>query len=101
MHLEEWLWNEIDEMERDVKMAYITSVQRIGREEGLQEGLQKDALNFLGRQISKRFKLSRDEVRPIFEGLTTEQLEELCEFFVDAQSLDEIRERADRLRKQG
>ncbi len=99
-HLEDGLWNEIDKMEKERKMAYITSVQRIGREEGREEGLQEEALNFLGRLVSKRFKLSREEVRPIFEGLATEQLEELGEFFVDAQSLDEIRERADRLRKQ-
>ncbi len=70
-------------------------------EERLKEGLQNEALNLSGRPISKGFKLSREEARPIFEGLTTEQLKELGEFFVDAQSLDEIRDHAGQLRKQG
>ena len=95
--LEDSLWLEIQEMERETKMEYISSVQRIGHEQGWQEG----ASTVLERQLSKKCKINRDAISPIFEGLTANQIEELAEFFVDAQSLDEIRVRADELRKSG
>ena len=91
--LEDSLWLEIQEMERETKMEYISSVQRIGREQGVSSVLE--------RQLSKKYKINRDAIFPIFEGLTADQIEELAEFFVDAQSLDEIRARADELRKSG
>ena len=39
--LEDGLWNEIQELERETKMEYITNVQRIGRREGRQEGVTR------------------------------------------------------------
>ena len=47
-------------------------------------------MNLLSRQIARRFQVSAVSVHPMFAGLTTEQLEELGELFVDAKSLDEI-----------
>ena len=93
--LEKSLRVEIDEIEEDMKMEYISSVQRIGREEGFQEGVA----NLLGRMISKRFKIERPTVLPIFAGLTTEQIEELADYFIEADSLDDIRKRADEMRE--
>ncbi len=89
--LENGLWNEIQELERENKMEYITNVQRIGRREG--------ASDLFGRQLSKKFNIGRRALAPIFEGLTTAQIEELAEFFVDARTLDEIRERAEEMRQ--
>ncbi len=97
--LENGLWDEIQEMEKEKEMEYITSVQRIGRREGRREGLQEGGTNLLGRQMSKRFNIGRQALAPVFEGLTTEQIEELAEFFLDARTLEEIRERADEMRR--
>jgi len=48
-------------------------------------------MNLLSRQIARRFQVSSESVHPMFAGLTTEQLEELGERFLEAESLDEIR----------
>ena len=48
-------------------------------------------MKLLSRQIARRFQVSPDSVHPMFAGLSAEQLEELGELFVDAESLDEIR----------
>ena len=48
-------------------------------------------MKLLSRQITRRFQVSPDSVHPMFAGLTSEQLEELGERFVDAESLNEIR----------
>ncbi len=85
--LEEQLWTEIQTIEEEGKMEYISSVERIGIKRGMQQG----TMNLLSRQIARRFQVNPDSVHPIFAGLTTEQLEELGELFVDAESLDEIR----------
>ena len=55
----------------------------------------------LGRQMSRRFSIDRTEALPLFAGLSTEQIEDLAEFFVEAQSLDDIRRKADELRESG
>ena len=67
-------------------------------QQGMQQGMQQEAIKFLSRQIARRFQVSPDSVHPMFAGLTTEQLEELGERFVDAESLDEIRAWADEKR---
>ena len=90
--LEDGLWNEIQELERENKMEYITSVQRIGRREG--------ATSFLGRLVSKKFNIDRRKLEPIFAGLTAEQIEELGEFFMEAQTIEEVRERAEKMRQE-
>ena len=97
--LEEGLWVEIQKLEEEEKMEYVTSVERIG----IRKGMQHEAMNFLSRLIARRFQVSADSVHPMFAGLTTEQLEELGELFVDAKSLDEIRGWAEekRLEKSG
>ena len=92
--LEEQLWTEIQKIEEEEKMEYISSVERIGIKRGMQQGTMK----LLSRQIARRFQISPDSVHPMFAGLTTEQLEELGELFVDAKSLDEIRGWAEKKR---
>ena len=59
-------------------------------EQGIEQGMQQEAMKLLSRQIVRRFQVSSDSVQPIFAGLTTEQLEELGERFLEAESLDEI-----------
>ena len=85
--LEEGLWLEIQKLEEEEKMEYVTSVERIGIRKGMQQG----TMNLLSRQIARRFQVSSESVHPMFAGLTTEQLEELGERFLEAESLDEIR----------
>ena len=89
--LEEGLWMEIQKIEEESKMEYVTSVERIGIKKGVQQGMQQGTMKLLSRQIARRFKVSPDSVHPMFAGLTTEQLEELGEKFFEAESLDEIR----------
>ena len=104
--LEEGLWMEIQKLEEEAKMEYVTSVERIGIkkgmqqgiQQGMQQGIQQGTMKLLSRQIARRFQVSPDSVHPIFARLTTEQLEELGEMFVDAESLDEIRVWADEQR---
>ncbi len=97
--LEEELWTEIQKIEEERKMEYVSSVERIGIKKGMQQGMQEEALRLLSRQIARRFQVSSDSVQPIFAGLTIEQIEELGERFIEAENLDQIRGWADELRQ--
>ena len=56
--LEQQLWRELQAEEETRKMQYVSSVQRIGRQEGLQVGLQQgldSERQLLLRQVRRRF----------------------------------------------
>ena len=79
-------------------MPYVTSVERIGIEKGMQQGMQQGSMKLLVRQIAKRFQIKPDSVYSILVGLRTEEIEELGERFLEAESLDQIREWAEEKR---
>ena len=72
-------------------MGLASVLRKEGRDEGIEQGMQMEAMKLLSRQIARRFQVNSDSVHPIFAGLTTEQLEELGERFFEAESLEEIR----------
>ena len=57
--LEKQLWTSISELERNMKMPYVTSVERLGiekgRQEGREEGRQEEGVFFLRRLLVKKF----------------------------------------------
>ena len=98
--LEKGLWTEIQKFEEETKMEYVSSVERIGIQKGREEGMQQGSLSLLCRQIAKRFKTGYESVAPLFTGLRSEDIEDLGERFLDAESLDDIRKWAEEKRLQ-
>ncbi len=104
--LERQLWQEIQVIEGENKMAYVTSVERLaiqrGRQEGLQEGLQEGEAKGrvegrvagqadpLARQLAKRFGSLSAETRARLDQATTAQLEHWGERLLDAESLEGV-----------
>ena len=68
-------------------MPYVTSVEKIGIEKGMQQG----SMSLLCLLIAERFQVGADMVRPMFEGLDADAIEDLAKRFLDAESLDEMR----------
>ena len=101
--MEKGLWTEIQKFEEETKMEYVTSVERIGMEKGMEKGIEKGmekgSLNLLCRLIAKRFKTGYESLPPIFTGLRAEDIEDLGERFLDAESVDEIRRWAEEKRR--
>ena len=62
-----------------------------GREEGKQEGRKEEALAFIRRLITKRFDPLPLALENRLSQLTTAELEDLGERFVDATSLADLR----------
>jgi hypothetical protein len=84
--LEKKLWTSISELERNMKMPYVTSVERIGIEKGRQE----EGVFFLRRLLIKKF----GDLPASFETRLTEasiaDLELWGDRILDAKTLTEI-----------
>ena len=57
--LEKQLWTSISELERNMKMPYVTSVERIGIERGIEQGIEqgigRGEMILLRRMLRQRF----------------------------------------------
>lgn len=105
--LEQNLWQEIERIEGETKMPYVTSVERRaiqqglqqgkleglqqGKLEGLQQSLQQGKLEgeagLLERQLIKRFGPLPDEIRTRLKTATTDQLETWADRILGASTL--------------
>lgn len=89
--LEASLWQEIKTFEENKKMPYITSVQKIGRKEGREEGREEGAQLLLIRLLTRKFNLVPESFDGILAGLTIEQLEDLAIQIFEAESFEQFK----------
>jgi predicted transposase YdaD len=92
--LQRQLWHDIDQLERNRPMPYITSVERMGIEKGLlqgrQEGRQEGEVTLLERLLSKRFGPLEEATRSRLNNATLEQIESWAERVLDAKTLEDV-----------
>lgn len=100
--LEQKLWLEIEMIEGESKVRYVTSVERLatkrglqqGLEQGLEKGLEKGKIQgeaaVLQRQLTKRFGPLTEETQMRLKTATLEQLDLWAERILDAPTLTGI-----------
>ena len=71
-------------------MRYVTSVERIGREEGRKEGRLEGEAVLLRRLLLHRFGAVPAWADTRLQGATTEQLEAWGERILDATTLEDV-----------
>jgi len=71
-------------------MQYVTSFERLAKEEGVQKGLQQGQVELLIRQLTHRFGPLPDEVRPRLERATPAEIATLADHILEANSLDQV-----------
>ncbi len=62
----------------------------LGRQEGLQQGKQEEAVALIMRQLTRRFGLLAPEVQERLLRLSLEQLEELSEVLMEFVAIAEL-----------
>ena len=75
-------------------MAYVTSVERIGIEEGREEGIEKGKKGFqrlLSKQFSRKFQLEPESLIGLFEDLSMEQMEKLGARIFEAGNIEDVK----------
>jgi len=92
--LEQQLWQEIEILEENETMQYVTSVERMGiakgRQEGLQEGLLKGEAKMLGLMLGHRFGDLSDAVVNRLKDASEDQLKEWLISAISAPTLDAV-----------
>ncbi len=79
---------EVNQDEEARRMRYVTSIERLGREDGIKEGVLRTLL----RQLRRRFESVPEEVQTRLNEYEVEQLEELSDVVLTVESLDEFLE---------
>ena len=104
--LEQQLWHNINQLERNQAVQYVTSVERLGEERGMQAGIQQGLQkgiqkgihqgflqgeqNLLLRLLTKRFGTLPEQYQQQINQANTEQLEFWTDQVLTATSLDDI-----------
>jgi hypothetical protein len=92
--LQNQLWQDIEQLERNRTMPYITSVERIGIEKGIQQGMQQGIRQgesaLLERQLTRRFGPPSAETLARLQAATVEQLEQWADNILDATTLEDV-----------
>ena len=92
--LEKDFKDKIAEIEEEYKMTYVTSIERLGKEEGMQEGLQQGEIlekqNVLRKQLDKKFGLTEKESQIISNQPNPELLDKALDEVLFANSKDEV-----------
>jgi hypothetical protein len=93
-HLEQRLGQRLTATEGEKHMQYVTSFERLAKEEGvqrgMQQGVQQGQVELLIRQLTHRFGPLPDEVRPRLERATPAEIETLADRILEANSLDQV-----------
>jgi hypothetical protein len=88
--LEKKLWTSISELERNIKMPYVTSVERIGIEQGIERGIERGEMILLRRMLTKRFGELPSAIEIRLSQALIADLELWGDRFLDAQTLTDI-----------
>jgi hypothetical protein len=88
--LEKQLWTSISELERNVKMRYVTSVERIGIEQGIEQGIGRGEMILLRRMLTKRFGELPQEIEIRLSQASIADLELWGDRILEAQTLTDV-----------
>ena len=98
----EIFWEEVSSIEKEEKMQYVTSIERIGykkgekdgekkgKKKGRKEGQKEGQISLLARQIAKKFKSQISKEFKFLENLNLNDLAKLGENLFDFNTLDEV-----------
>ena len=84
--LTEQVYEEVQRLETEARMRYVTSIERMGIKKGIQQG---EAM-LLRRLLLRRFQQLPDWAEKRLERASREELESWGERFVDAEQLEDI-----------
>jgi hypothetical protein len=93
-HLKNQLWQNIQQLEQEKKMAYVSSFEQIGIDKGRQEGMEKgrqtgEALS-LQRLLTKRFGPLQPGMIATIESASTDDIEVWFDRAIDAPTLANV-----------
>ena len=88
--LKRTFWEELRTYEEERKMPYITSVEQIGYDRGLNEGKAEEARSLILRQLNRRIGTIPDRTIDQINKLSLTRLESLGEALLDFSAIEDL-----------
>lgn len=96
--LKHQLWQNIQQLEQEQKMAYVSSIEEIGVQKGMQQGLsqgrqlgrQDGEVSALQRLLTKRFGALQPSLISTIEAASLQQVEAWFDVAITAPDLDTV-----------
>ena len=88
--LEAEFWLELKAYEEERKMPYITSVERIGYDRGLETGVEKGLRSLISLQLQQKFSEMSEYLSDRVSTLSSDQLKELAIALLRFESVDDL-----------
>jgi Domain of unknown function (DUF4351) len=88
--LKQTFWEELKTYEEELKMPYITSVEEIGYDRGLNEGKADGERSIVLRLLNRRFRHLNDRTIAQITTLSTTQLEALSDALLDFSAIEDL-----------
>ena len=85
--LKNQLWQNLSNLEQEKKMAYVSSVERIGIEKGMKQGMQAGEALALQKLLTKRFGAIPSDAVGKITIASSDQLDAWLNLVMDAPSL--------------
>jgi hypothetical protein len=82
--------DEIDRIEEETNMRYVTSVERLSRQEGIEEGIRQGEASLLERLLRRRFTELPKWVFERLEQASRDELERWSERVLEAHRLEDV-----------
>jgi len=88
--LERSFRDEVNKIEEERRMRYVTSIERLAKEEGIEEGIGQGTLKILTRLLMRRFGELPGRILALLEKASQADLERWIDRVLDAKTLDEV-----------
>ncbi len=88
--LEQKISDDIRQIEEEHKMQYVTSIERLAREDGMQQGKQQGKAQMLRTLLVRRFGAVPGWADQRIHDADSEQLETWCFRLLDGKSLEDV-----------
>ncbi len=71
-------------------MRYVTSIERLGHERGLEQGILQGEASVIKRQLTRRFERLPKWVEERLENASRDELEGWADRVIDAKALEDV-----------
>ncbi len=82
--------DEFTKLETEKKMRYVTSIERLGHQRGLEQGFLQGEATLLKRQLKRRFERLPAWVEQRLEEASRDELESWADRVIEAKALEDV-----------
>lgn len=88
--LEQQLWSEVQQFDEEKHMHYLSSIERMAQQKGIEQGIGQGQANLLYVLVQQRFGPVSPEIEARIRSAHPDQLEQWALLILDARCLEDV-----------